>query len=254
MPEELRSAPERDSRARFIADPIGLRRLCGTAVRRLVALPATTPSLRLLAGQAAEVLSGISHALNGLALLVVDVAQRVPRRRIRPRIPDWLPALVNAGRAFIVIGVAELFWIVTAWPNGAQAITFAAIVVILLAPRADQAAASAVSFMAGTCLAAAFAAIIAFSVLPNREMFIAFSLAIGVVLVPAGAGMAQPWQTMMFTAMTANFVPLLAPANPMSYDTVQFYNAALSVVAGMVTGALSFRLLPPLSPACDCSH
>jgi hypothetical protein len=30
---------------------------------------------------------------------------------------------------------------------------------------------------------------------------------------------------------------------------VQFYNAALAIVAGSSAGALSFRLLPPLSPA-----
>jgi hypothetical protein len=38
--------------------------------------------------------------------------------------------------------------------------------------------------------------------------------------VPAGALMAQPWQTAMFTAMVINFVPLLSPANQMSYDTL----------------------------------
>ena len=148
-----------------------------------------------------------------------------------------------------MIGAAELFWIFSAWPNGAGAITFAAIGVILFAPRADQAYATAIGFMIGTSLTAAFAAIIAFAVLPNTETFAAFSLAIGLVLVPAGAGMAQPWQTAMFTAMAANFVPMLAPANPMSYDTVQFYNAALAIVAGVGAAAVSFRLIPPLSPA-----
>jgi uncharacterized membrane protein YccC len=103
--------------------------------------------------------------------------------------------------------------------------------------------------MAGTSLTAAFAAIIAFAVLPNTETFAAFSLAIGLVLVPAGAGMAQPWQTAMFTAMAANFVPMLGPSNPMSYDTEQFYNAALAIVAGVGAAAVSFRLMPPLSPA-----
>jgi uncharacterized membrane protein YccC len=164
-------------------------------------------------------------------------------------VPDWLPSLVNAGRAFVVIGAAALFWIVTEWPNGAQAITFAAIGVILLAPRADQAYAAAMSFMVGTGLSAILAAIIAFALLPNLETFAAFSLAIGLVLVPAGALMAQPWQTVMFTAMTANFIPLLAPANQESYDTVQFYNAALAIVAGLCAAAFSFRLMPPLSPA-----
>src|SRR5215472_520706 len=105
-------------------------------------------ALRLLAEQTAEVLAAISRALNGLALLVADPARPVPRRGgVRLRVPDWLPSLVNAGRAFVVIGAAELFWIVTVWPNGAQAITFAAVGVILLAPRADQAYAAAKSFM-----------------------------------------------------------------------------------------------------------
>ena len=69
VPRELRSAPARDEPARWLADPTRLLRLCDAAVRRLVALPARQPSLRLLADQTAEVLAGISHALNGLALL-----------------------------------------------------------------------------------------------------------------------------------------------------------------------------------------
>jgi uncharacterized membrane protein YccC len=35
----------------------------------------------------------------------------------------------------------------------------------------------------------------------------------------------------------------------MTYDSVQFYNAALAIVAGSIAGVLSFRILPPLSPA-----
>ncbi len=250
VPPGLRSAPVRGELARWIDDPVGLRLICEAAVRRLIALPAATPSLRLLSDQTAEALAGISHALNGLALLVDDPAGPVPRRGgVHLRVPDWLPSLVNAGRAFVVIGAVELFWIITEWPNGAGAITFAAIGVILFAPRADQAYATVIGFMVGTSLTAAFAAIIAFAVLPNSETFAAFSLAIGLVLVPAGAGMAQPWQTAMFTAMAANFVPMLAPSNPMIYDTVQFYNAAIAIVAGVGAAAVSFRLMPPLSPA-----
>jgi uncharacterized membrane protein YccC len=78
-------------------------------------------------------------------------------------------------------------------------------------------------------------------VLPGLETFEAFSLAIGLYLVPAGALMAQPWETVMFTAMVINFVPLLSPANQMSYDTMQFYNFALAINAGSGAGALSFR-------------
>jgi hypothetical protein len=35
----------------------------------------------------------------------------------------------------------------------------------------------------------------------------------------------------------------------MTYDTAQFYNAALAIVAGIGAAALSFRLLPPLPQA-----
>src|SRR5258708_12672014 len=104
-------------------------------------------------------------------------------------------------------------------------------------------------FMIGTGLTAALVAVVKFAVLPGVTTFAGFNLAIGLVLVPAGALMVQSWQTPMFTAMAGNFVPLLAPANQMSYDTQQFFNAALAIVAGVGAGALSFRLLPPLSPA-----
>jgi uncharacterized membrane protein YccC len=164
-------------------------------------------------------------------------------------VPDWLPALVNAGRAFVAIGAVEVFWIVTAWPNGALAITFTAISVIIFAPKADVAYAVAMSFTVGVGLAAVCAAIVAFAGLPNVETFAGFSIVMGLFLVPAGALMAQSWQATMFAALAGNFVPLLAPANQTSYDTVQFYNAALAIVLGCGAAALSFRLLPPLSPA-----
>jgi uncharacterized membrane protein YccC len=168
---------------------------------------------------------------------------------MRLHVPNWWPAFVNAGRAFLAISAAELFWIVTAWPNGASAITFTAIVVILFAPRADEAYAFALRFAVGAALGAIGAAIVEFAGLPNVETFTGFSIVIGLYLVPVGALVAQPWQTPVFMYMAYNFVPVLAPANQMTYDTVQFYNAALAIVAGSTAGALSFRLLPPLSPA-----
>jgi uncharacterized membrane protein YccC len=255
LPQELQSPQEYGEPARWIADPIGLHRTCEATMRRLIALPVDTPSLRLLADKAAEVLAGVANALNGLALLVADPARPVPRRLgvVQWRVPDWLPALVNAGRTFVAIGAVTLFWIVTAWPNGAGAITFAAIVVILLAPQAEQAYAAATLFTVGAVLDVVLTATIAFAVLPGlgTETFTGLSLVIAPCLVPIGALLAyapRSWQA-MFTAMTLLFIPLLGPANPMSYDALQFYNAALAIVAGASIAALSFRLLPPLSPA-----
>src|SRR6516165_5403539 len=251
VPEPLRARPEQDEATRWMADPTRLLQACDAAVRRLVALPAGAPSLRLLADQTGEALAGISQALNGLTLLLADPARPVARDRgiRRLRIADWLPPLVNAGRAFVVIGAAALFWIITEWPNGAVAMTFAAIAVILFAPRADQAYTTAIGFMIGSVFTVAIAATLKFAALPNVETFATFSLIIGFVLVPVGTFLALQWQPAIFTGIVTPFIPVLAPANPMTYDTQQFYNSALAIVAGVGAGALSFHLLPPLSPA-----
>jgi len=249
LPQPLRSAPSRGEPALWTADPIGLHRSCEAAVRRLAALPVERPSLQLLADRTIEVLAGISDALDGLTLLAADPARPVPRGvRIGIRVPDWLPSLVNAGRAFLTFSAVAVFWVVTEWPSGAQAMAFAAIGVILVAPRADQAYGVALGFTIGTSIGAILAAIIAFAVLPKFETFAALAIAIGVVLVPAGAGVALSWQTPVFTGLAAWFIPLLGPANQMNYNTVQFYNTAVAIVGGIGVAALSFRLILPLSP------
>jgi uncharacterized membrane protein YccC len=248
LPSEFWSAPTPGDPSPWIEDPLAMRQHCVAAVRRLIALPAGSPSLRLIADQAARVLAGFCHALDGLALLTADPDRRGRRRGARLHVADWLPALIDGGRAFLAIGTAEIFWIASQWPNGALAITWTAITVILFAPRADESYARAISFTVGNSLAAVLAAILLFAVLPNVETFAGFSLVMALYLIPVGALTAQPWQVGLFTPMAANIVPLLAPANPMSYDTLQFYNTALALVVGCGIGALSFRLVPPLSP------
>jgi hypothetical protein len=102
--------------------------------------------------------------------------------------------------------------------------------------------------VAGSIIAAAAAAVVAFAMLPNLETFAAFSLAIGIWLVPAGA-IAHRWRKVAFIYMAAYFVPVLAPTNQMSFDTIAFYNTAMAIVCGAGAAALSFCLIPPLSPA-----
>ena len=256
LPAELQARPAQAKAARWLTDPTGPHRICETTVRRLRSMPAATPSLQLLLDKTAEALAGLAQALNGVALLVAEPASPAPRRSgvVRVRVPDWLPALVTATRAFVVIGTVALCWTVTAWPGGNFAITVAAIVVLLLGTRADQAYAAALLFIVGIVLALGASAIILFAILPglHAESFAGLSLVIGLYLVPIGTLLAQahqPWQVGLFTALTLAFMPLLQPTNPMNYNPLQFYNAALAVLAGAGTAALSFRLLPPLSPA-----
>jgi uncharacterized membrane protein YccC len=247
IPSGLRSAPSQGD-VNWSIDPSSAHRNCASAIRALVGLPADTPTLRLLADQIAEALLGLRCALDGL-LLLADSNRNIPTfRSAGLNVPDALPALLNALRVFVTIVLVELFWVATAWPNGAMAFVFAAIVVLVFSTRAEQAYSAAIGFMIGASLAAVLAAIVKFAVLPQLTTFAGFSLAIGLVLVPAGMLMVL-WQSPMIVAVVILFVPLLAPANLMSYDTLQFYNGALAIVSGVAAGAFAFRLLPSLSPA-----
>ena len=256
LPKELRSAATGAEPRRWIADATDMRRTCEAAAHELTDLQVGTPSLRLLADQTAKALTGVTDALDGLALLVAADARPVTSSRgvMRLRVPDWLPALINAGRAFVTIGGVALFWEVTAWPGGPGALTFAAITVILLALRAEQAYAATVMFTVGVILCVVLTAFVAFAAMPGLapETFAGFSIVIGPCLVPIGAllgGARKPWQTGLLTAMSMTFIPLLHPSNQMTYNPLEYYNEALSIIAGCGAAALSFRLLPPLSPA-----
>jgi uncharacterized membrane protein YccC len=250
---ELRRAREPTSPAAWLADPLALRRMCEEAVRRLLALSAGTPSLRLLADETAKVLAGLLHALDGLALLVDAPGYSLPGNRgFRLGIADWLPPLINAVRAFLTIGAAALFWVTTAWPDGATAIIFAAVVVCVFAPRGELAYGGAMVFTLGAAGAVVCAAIVNFAVLPGLDTFPAFCAAMGLVLVPVGFATAwsrKPAVRAVFTVWGILFVPILGPRNQMTYDPGQFYNFALAALAGCLMGALSFLLLPSLSPA-----
>jgi uncharacterized membrane protein YccC len=254
VPPQLRSTSQPGALEHWICDPVALHKSCELTVRRLIALPAVTPSLRLLADKTAEAFAGIADALNGLALLAADPVRPISYRGSKHvRVPDWLPALVNAGRAFVTIGAIALFWLVTAWPGGGYAIPAAAIVILLLGPRAEQAYGAAILLTVGAILDLVLTAIVAFAMLPGLgiETFAGLSLVLAVCRVPVGALLAHArrgWQVGVFTAMTALFPPLLQPTNPMTYNPEVFYNTGTVIVFGFSFAALSFRLLPPLSP------
>jgi uncharacterized membrane protein YccC len=233
---------------RWRSDPMALRTALHSVARRLVSLPTGSPSLRLIYDSTAEGFLALRRAATGV--LLIDHPWLVRRPRHAPlRVPDLLPALINATRAFLTIGAASLVWIWTAWPSGATFLTFAVIAITMFAPQEDAAYAMARTFTAGTVFTAAIAAVIEFALLPQVTSFGGFCLALGLVLVPAGALAAQPWQQGMFFAMQANFIPLLSPSNPNIYDPPRYYNSAIGIVGGIVFAMVAMRLLPPMPPA-----
>jgi uncharacterized membrane protein YccC len=248
-PRDLAAVEQCDAPTLSSLSSAGLHRTVQQAVRRLISTPTPIPSLRLLLDQTAVALAGLSRTLVGLALLVANSRNPVSRRdHTRPYIADWLPSLINGGRAFVTIGAAEILWIVTAWPTGTTCIIWAAIAVVLFGPKSDLAYQSAAGYCAGAVIAAVCAAVIKFAVLPQCESFACLCATFACYLTPVGALSSRGRLPALFGVMAPSFVALVSPANVMVYDTAAFYNAALALVAGAALAALAFLLLPPLSP------
>lgn len=249
LPPLLVDAAAPGAPPRWVGTPSELRTALIEATRRLVSLPAGTPSYRLLCDRTAEGLIALGRAMAGVVALDDPWAAGPSARVARLRTPDGLPAIINAARAFLTIGAASLIWIMTAWTSGTTFIVFATVAITLFAPQEDAAYAAARTYTIGTVIAAGLSAIVCFGLLPQYSSFAGLCLMLGLVLVPAATLSAQPWQPALFGAIGMNFIPLVGPANPMNYNTQQFYNTAIALPAGIAFAMLAMRLLPPMPPA-----
>jgi uncharacterized membrane protein YccC len=216
-------------------------------IRNLVVLGTNDLSTRLVAEGAAETVIGLSAATNGIMLLNDPAkARNILHRPSAVFVADYLPALVNAVRMFIGVGATVLFWIVTAWPNGLQAVVFASVTIMIFSPLQEQSGKAALGQGIGTAIAAVVAGVLKFAVLPNHEGLLAFALIIAAALVPLGALTTIPTLTPYFMSAALNLIPLLTPTNLMVYNSITYYNSALGLLAGCAAGGLALILIPPL--------
>lgn len=217
-------------------------------VRKMVGLRTDDPSLRLMADGTADAALGLAAAANGLALLQHPGSAREIRSTGGFVVADYLPALINALRAFLGVSAMVLFWIATAWPSGPQAVIFTAVTIIVFSPMADRSVKAAWGQGVGTMISVMFVAIIKFALLVNKETFLAFALVISIGIVPFAALSSVPLLAAYFIPATLNFIPLLAPSNEMTFDTLSYLNTALGLLTGCAAGGLALLLIPHLPP------
>lgn len=230
-------------------NPASLRDACSRAAQTMARLTADSPSAQLLADASAEALIGMTRAFNGLTLLSDPNRARRADSLARLNVPDWLPPTVVAVRVFVAAGLVSLFWIVTAWPGGPLALTFAIVMTVIFPLQGAQAYSAAMAFLAGSVLSATLAAALLFGVLPTVATFPGLCVALGLAFVPLGILIAWPWRPVFFTAAAINLIPLLSLKNVMSYDAAAFANTVLAVLCGIAVGTILIRILPPPSPA-----
>jgi uncharacterized membrane protein YccC len=149
----------------------------------------------------------------------------------------------------LAVGAMSVFWIASAWPNGALAITFCAIIVVLLPLQGDLAYSASMTFLRGCVLGCGVAAVLVFAILPRATTFPTLCLALGLALVPLGFLLARAKTPLFFFAASVNFLPMLSINNTISFDASQFWNTSSAILVGIAVGAVAMLILPPLSPA-----
>jgi uncharacterized membrane protein YccC len=241
-----RLSPEASDSAKT---PAELRKACCAAARSLIRSDAETPSHRLLADSAAIGMLGLARALNGLTG-VVDPSDMIPVKGMAQLyVPDWLPPFVSALRVFLAVGAISLFWIASAWPNGALAITFCAVIVVLLPLQGDLAYSASMTFLKGCVLGAVIAAVLVFGILPRVTTFPTLCLVLGLAYVPLGFLLARSKTPLFYFAASVNFLPMVSVTNGITYDASQFWNSSSAILVGVACGAVAMRILPPVPSA-----
>jgi uncharacterized membrane protein YccC len=234
----------------WLEDPQVVRQICREEWQIAGSLATADVSSRLVQEGTMRTLHALEGVADALVLASSSVSQSSSQQSSRPQVPDFLPPMLNGLRILIALLIAELFWIVTAWPDGPTLITFTAVSVILFSARADTAFSSAVEFSLGCAGASVVAVILDQAILPVVPSdFLALAVVLSLVLVPLGALAAGTWHKTALVGMVTNVMPILAIQNEPSYEAMRVLNTGLAVVAGTVLAAIAIGLLPPLPPA-----
>jgi uncharacterized membrane protein YccC len=172
-----------------------------------------------------------------------------------PRILPPLPAKITAPidtyaaamavlRVLVAVGLASLFWIVTAWPAGDTFLTWVGLASCRYVIAPNPARATEAAFR-GMLIAVVPIYLVTFYLMPQMDGFPMFVLALfPVLLVGVGMGISlrRPGEVGAAMLLLASG---LDPQNIMDYDVVAFFNGALATILGVGTVGLAHRLLFP---------
>ena len=135
-----------------------------------------------------------------------------------------------------------------------MAITFCAVIVVLLPLQGDVAYSASMTFLKGCVLGSGVAAVLVFAILPRATSFPSLCLALGLALVPLGFLLARAQNPLFFFAASVNFLPMLSITNGINYDASQFWNTSSAILVGIAVGAVAMLIVPPAPPAIRTSR
>jgi len=157
---------------------------------------------------------------------------------------DPVVALLTGARSFGAILLVGMFWIVSAWPSGVNALLFVAIVSSLCASAINPARAArqmAFGFMAGFLAAFLFK----FLVLPSLDGFMLLCAGLAPVLIFGRYLCANPKWAEIGSGFVIFFTTMVAPTNSMQFDPVVFINDGSAIIIGVAAAGVMFVTLMP---------
>ena len=151
-------------------------------------------------------------------------------------------ALLSAMAAAAAMGICAFFWIVTAWPEGAGAVAFAAVTCTLFATLDDPTPTIRnITIFLGLCIP--LVAIYQFFILPAIDGFTLLSVVLAIVLIPAGILLAMPAYSAIGLALAVGFCIELGLQARYSADLAVVLNSNSAFVAGGLAALVVTRLI-----------
>jgi len=163
-------------------------------------------------------------------------------RAAKPLHRDHGIAALSALTAAFAMTVGTVFWIATAWPNGAEAVGFVAVACSLFA-AVDDPSLGMLTFIIGTVASIPIAGIYQFGILPAIDGYTALMISLAPALLPIGIAMAIPKYASMGLALAFGFSVQLAIQPNYSADLETFLNSSIAIVLGFTVGVATTRLI-----------
>ncbi|MFC4314196.1 FUSC family protein [Steroidobacter flavus] len=155
---------------------------------------------------------------------------------------DSLMAARAASGAIVGIVIGCAFWIWSAWPDGALAVSVLGVCCALLG-NVDAPAPNVVKFLVGSTYAVAISLIYSFVILPRVTEFAVLVAVLAPAFLLAGSIQARPPTTLMALGITLTTPILCGLGTTYTGDFAMFLNSAVALFAGTGFAVVSMTAL-----------
>ncbi len=202
---------------------------------------------------AIELLQRFLHELHGYTTTYATLSARGQEANSPDDITfatytDPVVASLAGVKAFVAILLIGTFWIATAWPYGASALSFAAVTSALFGSVPDQYRGvrhMTIGHGSGYVVAVLFA----YLVMPSLDGFMLLAAALLPLLMIGSYIITCPRWIAIGTGYVVFFCAMLAPTNPMVFNPIGVVNDGTAALLGTAIAGLVFMTLVPATGA-----